>query len=173
MKHFFRFIIVLLLLAGAVAALIYGAKQYYPQRYTEYIQKYCEEYDVPQTLVYSVIKCESNYDPTAQSDIGARGLMQLTPDTFEWVQGKMGVEVEDADALYDPETNIRAGVYLLSLNLTDFDSAEYALAAYHAGRTAVKKWIADGISEEDIPYSDTSAYVKKVMNTQKVYNSLY
>lgn len=38
MKHFFRFIIVLLLLAGAVAALIYGAKQYYPQRYTEYIQ---------------------------------------------------------------------------------------------------------------------------------------
>ena len=40
-------------------------------------------------------------------------------------------------------------------------------------RTAVKKWIADGISEEDIPYSDTSAYVKKVMNTQKVYNSLY
>ncbi len=99
--------------------------------------------------------------------------MQLTPETFEWVQGKMNVEVEDTDALFDPETNIRAGIFLLSLNLTDFETTEYALSAYHAGRGVTEKWITDGIGAEDIPYNDTKLYIKRVISTEKIYDLLY
>lgn len=173
MKCLFRFIIILILLIAVVAGMIYGAHQFYPKKYSEYVEKYCHEYDVPINLAYAVIKCESNFDPNAVSDVGALGLMQITPETFEWVQGKMKVEVEGTDALYDPETNIRAGIYLLKLNLTDFDSTEFALAAYHAGRGVTKQWVADGLQPEDIPYNDTNSYIKRVTTTHKIYDLLY
>lgn len=173
MKHFFRFIIILIVVIAVIAGGIYGARQLYPKKYSEYVEKYCEEYDVPTDLVYAVIKCESNFNPEAKSDIGALGLMQLTPETFEWVQGKMKVEIEDADALFDPQTNLRAGIYLLKLNLADFDGIEYALSAYHAGRSVTKKWVDEGIAPEDIPYSDTNSYIKRVVSTIKIYDLLY
>lgn len=173
MKHLFRFIIILIVLIAVIVGGIYVARQLYPKNYSEYVEKYCEEYGVPVNLVYAVIKCESNFNPDAKSDIGALGLMQLTPETFEWVQGKMKVEIEGTDALYDPETNLRAGIYLLKLNLADFDSTEYALSAYHAGRSATQKWVDEGIAPEDIPYSDTNLYIKRVVLTIKIYDLLY
>ncbi len=173
MKHIIRFIIILVVLIAVVVGGLYTAKRLYPQRYSDYVEKYCKEYDVPINLAYAVIKCESGFDPKAVSDIGARGLMQLTPDTFEWVQGKMGVDTQSVDALFDPETNIRAGIYLLSINLADFETTEYALAAYHAGRATAEKWINDGVKVKDIPYGDTSKYIKRVTATEKIYGFLY
>ncbi len=173
MKYIFRFIIILILLIIVIGGVIYGAHRLYPKNYGELVEKYCVEYDVPVNLAFAVIKCESNFDPKAESDVGALGLMQLTPETFEWVQGKMGVTVEDRDALLDPETNIRAGIYLLKLNLADFESTEYALAAYHAGRSKTQEWIDGGIKPKDIPYNDTNLYIKRVTSTIKIYDLLY
>ena len=173
MKHVKRFIIVLTVLIVIIGGGIYGAMRLYPMNYGEYVEKYCDEYGVSTDLAYAVIKCESGFNPDAVSDVGAIGLMQLTPETFEWIQGKMKVEVEDTEALYDPETNIRAGIYLLSINLADFETTEYALSAYHAGRGVTEKWVTDGVEPEDIPYSDTKSYIKRVVSTQKIYDLLY
>ena len=173
MKFFFKFIIILLLLVAVFAGAFYGAHQLYPKKYSEFVEKYCAEYEVPTELAYAVIKCESGFNPDAESEIGAKGLMQITPETFDWICTKIdsnGIEMTDIN---DPETNIRAGIYLLNLNLKDFDSIEFALAAYHAGRTVTQSWVDEGIKPEDIPYSDTNAYIKRVMITLKIYSLLY
>ena len=172
MKLLFKFIIILTLLIVLFVGALYGAHQLYPQKYSEYVELYSEKYDVPIDLAYSVIKCESGFDPNAESKIGAIGLMQITPETFEWILTK----IEDNNGmsdLYDPKTNIQAGIYLLKLNLSDFESTEYAIAAYHAGRSKAQSWVDEGIKPEDIPYEETNAYIKRVMITSKIYNLLY
>ena len=173
MKFFIKFIVILILLIAVFAGAFYGAHQLYPQKYSEFIEQSCDEYDVPIDLAYAVIKCESGFDPNAKSEIGAIGLMQITPETFEWILTKIDDKNNEMSDLYDPKTNIRAGIYLLKLNLADFESTEFALAAYHAGRAKTQSWIDEGIKSEDIPYSDTNAYIKRVMITSKIYNLLY
>lgn len=176
MKHIIRIIIAIGLLAvGGMVVM----RAIYPKNYTEYVEEYCSEYSVDQNLVYAVIDCESGYNKDAVSDVGAIGLMQLTPDTFEWVQSKLGEELETED-LYDPQTNIRYGVYLLRLHLDEFGDVQTAIAAYHAGRGKVNDWLNDEeISKDgktltsDVPYGDTNAYIGKVMNTIKMYDIIY
>ena len=80
---------------------------------------------------------------------------------------------------FDPEINIRYGTLLLSLHKAEFASDELALAAYHAGRGSVNKWLADdtytddGTSLHTVPYADTDAYIEKVMKTKETYTKLY
>ena len=59
----------------------------HPKDYSEYVSKYSEEYNIPEYVIYAVIKVESDFDPTAKSSVGAMGLMQMMPDTFEWLTG--------------------------------------------------------------------------------------
>ena len=106
--------------------------------------------------------------------------MQITEETFDWVNSKMPAgEKASYDEIFDPEVNIRYGTYLLSLLLTEFDSAENALTAYHAGWGNVKKWLqderysSDGTTLENIPFPTTSDYVDDVLQAQKAYQSLY
>lgn len=174
---------VLLLLTGA--ALTKTAYQgfyhsAYPMEYREYVSKYAKEYDVPPALVYAVIRSESGFRPDAVSEIGARGLMQITESTYEWALYRMGAaEAPDYDSLWEPEVNIRYGVYILSLLLEEFESPETALCAYHAGWGNVKSWLenteysADGVNIHSIPFEDTNRYVPKVMETKAMYEKLY
>lgn len=177
MKTFLKTIIVLCVLAiGTVLVM----RVLYPQKYTDYVEKYSAEYDVPQDLIYAVIKCESGFNPKAESNIGALGLMQITPETFDWAQSKLDGSVNlDDSKLYDEETNIKYGVYLLRLHLTEFEDERVALAAYHAGRGQVNNWLndtdvsSDGKTIDEIPYSDTKSYVDKVVATKKIYFNIY
>lgn len=155
-------------------------KQIYPQKYSEYIEKYSAQFGVDEAFVYSVVKCESSFKPDAVSNIGARGLMQLTKDTFEWVRMKIGDDESlSYNAMFDAETNIRYGVFLLSKLKAEFSDNSTTLCAYHAGRGITNKWLktaeysSDGIVVDHIPYSDTNAYVKRVLKTLEIYNSLY
>lgn len=155
-------------------------KAEYPRDYSPYVEKYATAYGVEPALVYAVIKNESGFDERALSNIGAMGLMQLTPETFEWVQSKAGSShVLGSDSLYNPETNIQYGTYFLSLLLSEFGSQDTALAAYHAGRSNVKKWLADPADSKDgrtlyhIPFGDTRVYVKKVGLAVRTYRELY
>lgn len=152
----------------------------YPMKYQEYVSHYAKEYDVPPSLVYAVIRSESSFDPDAVSNIGARGLMQITESTYEWAVYRMGTSNPlDYDSLWEPEENIRYGVYILSLLLKEFDSPETALCAYHAGWGNVKSWLeneeysADGVNIHSIPFKDTGRYVPKVMETKAMYEKLY
>ena len=127
----------------------------------------------------AVIKCESGFDPEAVSPVGARGLMQLMPETFGWLQSKTGETLADDD-LFDPSVNVRYGCYLLHILLSEFsDERDVAVAAYHAGIGNVSKWLQDerysrnGKELRRIPFDSTAAYVKRVKKAQRIYAALY
>jgi soluble lytic murein transglycosylase len=155
-------------------------KAAYPERYQRLIEGAAKLNQLDPTLVYAVIKTESGFKPAAESRIGAKGLMQLTPDTFEWAQMlSPSGDKYTKDDLDNPEVNIKYGTVVLSSLTKEFGSVGTALAAYHAGRSNVIKWLADGNYSTDgktlyyIPFNETRNYVKRVLATQKLYQSLY
>lgn len=183
MKKLLKFIIwiviICLLVYGGMTAYHKIERFIYPTDYADLVEQYADEYDLPQSLVFSVIKCESNFNPKAVSSIGAKGLMQLTDETYEWVCSRYAEKNIDNGNLFDPEKNIEAGCRLLTLLSKDFDSLETRLCAYHAGRNITLKWLSDseyssdGETLDKIPYSDTSSYVDKVVKTIEKYKEIY
>lgn len=135
----------------------------YPLSYEREVTKASEEFGVEKALVYAVIRTESKFRPGAKSGAGAVGLMQLLPETAEWIAGKSGEEVGD---LYDPEQNVRLGTAYLKYLLGKFSLSD-ALAAYNAGEGNVARWIESGVTE--YPYAETRNYVKRVRRSLKVY----
>lgn len=154
-------------------------KSIYKIEYSELVNQFAKEYNLDPYFIYAVIKTESNFKPEAVSNVGARGLMQVMPNTFDWVNSKIKSPDTTFDDMYKPEDNIRYGGYLLSYLINEFDNYEEALAGYHAGRTAVNKWLkdpaysSDGKTLDNIPISDTAHYVHKVMKNYKMYQKLY
>ena len=150
----------------------------YPQRYDDFVETYTAEHGLEKSFVYAVIKCESGFDPQAVSPVGARGLMQIMPETFEWLQSKTG-EKNDPDALFDPETSVRYGCMLFEILLRQFPSPRTAVCAYHAGMGNVEKWLRDpqysddGVTLKHIPFPSTAHYADKVLRVQKLYETLY
>lgn len=150
----------------------------YPLRYTEYIDKYSEQYDVPAELLYAVIKTESGFDKDAKSKAGAIGLSQITPETFAWLQTKTGDKYSEQD-LYDPEVAVKYCAVFYRLLLDEFQNTETSVAAYHAGRSKVNAWLSsndyskDGKTLENIPSSATAHYVNKVTKAINIYLNLY
>jgi soluble lytic murein transglycosylase len=150
----------------------------YCREYSEYVEKYSEEYVVPEYIVYAVIKTESNFESNAVSSAGAVGLMQLMPDTFATLvaQTKDGYS---EGMLYDPETNIKYGVYYIAQLFAKYGNWDTAFAAYNAGPGNVDSWLSDPqcVDEngklENIPYEETEKYVKKVNNAIDAYKRLY
>lgn len=184
MKYIRKLVPWLIVLAVAVGLVGFGynrvMRAVYPQKYKELVEEYSRQNGLDPMLVYAVIKCESGYDTNATSSKDAKGLMQLTDDTFAWVQTKAEPNEElPAQRLYEPEINIKFGTLLLSLHKAEFASDELALAAYHAGRGSVNKWLSDDAYTDDgeslhtVPYADTNAYIEKVMKTKAAYEKLY
>lgn len=176
-RGFLAFILTAGLLAGTACFGLKVIKEYlYPQSYSDYVEKYCREYGIDENLAYAVIHTESGFDSDAVSHMGACGLMQLMPETFDWLRSKIGAVDDD---IFDPETNIRYGVYFLSLLHGEFGDEKLTIAAYHAGMGRVNQWLndtgvsPDGRTLENIPFSDTEYYVKKVERTKRVYETLY
>ncbi len=154
----------------------------YPQKYAVLVEQYADLYQVDQNLVYAVIKTESGFQPNAVSENNAKGLMQITEDTFQWIGTKIGKKQTSQyvhDDMLRPEVNIMYGTYLLSYLLNEFHDYEVVLSAYHAGRTATNNWLSnqeyssDGKTLEVIPYRDTNHYVDKVMRNYRKYQQLY
>lgn len=181
----FIFVITAAVLFGfiyAVAGLIPSfSKQYFYQKsYSEYVEKYSQEYNLDPLYVYSVIKVESNFNPSATSSAGATGLMQIMPIAFDEVSQKLGEadEVTYSD-MTDPECNIKYGCFILKQLLNEFGDYRIASAAYNGGIGNAEKWISEGtISLDDfdvetVPFSETRHYVKKIVSTYESYKNLY
>ena len=124
---------------------------------------------------------ESNFDADAESSVGACGLMQIMPKTFEWLTGDEHLgEHLNKRMLFDPETNIKYGTYYLSYLYKKFDrNTNTVLAAYNGGEGNVAKWLKDpaysddGKNLKDIPFKETKNYVSKVNNEIQAYKDLY
>ena len=150
----------------------------YPQKYSEFVTKYSGEYGVPEYVIYSTIKVESNFDSGAQSDAGALGLMQIMPSTFDWLVS-LTQEGYETGMLYDPETNIKYGTYYLSYLYLKYADWETVYAAYNAGPANVDEWLADPECTDDdgklkkIPFGETEKYVKKMTAAVGAYQKLY
>ncbi|MBQ1848708.1 MAG: lytic transglycosylase domain-containing protein [Clostridia bacterium] len=178
-----RSIAVIILLALAVAAGIGADRLFsaiqsknYPRAYSEYVQKYAEQYGVPESVIYATIKSESNFRYDAESYKSARGLMQLMPGTFEWLCEKEDIDVSTV-SIDDPEMNIRMGTKYLAYLYGEFEIWETVYAAYNAGHGVVRSWLADEKYGKDghltdIPYSETASYVKKVSDARQIYEKL-
>lgn len=150
----------------------------HPREYSEFVEKYSSEYGVPEYIVYSVIKTESSFKGDAVSHAGAIGLMQMMPETFEWLAQKRG-ESDNSGLLYDPETNIKYGTYFLSYLYAEYGNWNTVFAAYNCGMGKVNEWIAGNeYSDEygnltEIPIGETREYVKKVNKAIELYKKLY
>ena len=141
-------------------------------------KKYARENNLSTSFVYAVIKCESNFNKDAVSYADARGLMQLTPDTYRWLAVKKK-ERPKLKKLFDPKTNIRYGCYFYGILFKEYNDEKTAIAAYHAGMGSVYKWLKDeryskdGKTLDDIPFRTTKEYVDKVIKTKNIYEFLY
>ncbi len=168
-----------MLLGSAYAGILTLKTRFYPRSYASFVEKYCRMYGVDENLAYAVIHTESRFDSDAVSHLGACGLMQLMPETFDWLRSKDAEGADKYDDVFDPETNIRYGVFFLSLIKERFGEERLVIAAYHAGMGRVSSWLndvafsSDGKSLHTIPFSDTDHYVKKVERTKRIYATLY
>lgn len=180
-KNFFLLLICFLTLIGLCASIVPIQRMIYPVRFSNTVEEMAAQCDIPPSLIYAVIHTESKFDSAAVSSANAKGLMQITDETYFWAIKRAGEEASthDPDDLYNPEINIRTGCYILVLLSEQFSNTETVLAAYNAGQGRVSKWLEDPACSHDgqtlvhIPYEETANYVHRVINTQKKYQTLY
>ena len=152
--------------------------QIYPLKYEQEILAAAEENNLKPELLCAVIYAESKFNEKATSSVGARGLMQIMPETFTWLTSDSHKEYT-ADDLYDPLINIEYGAEYLGDLYAHFGDIYTACAAYNAGSGTVEQWLGsdeyseDGVTLTYIPYGETSGYVENIKNYSLKYKELY
>jgi soluble lytic murein transglycosylase len=148
---------------------------FYPNVFPKEVSDAAKRNDIDPLLILSVMREESRFDNEARSIAGALGLMQLMPQTAAIYKKSAKTNYGRTEELYKPEINISIGAHYLKHLVKTFNSTAAAIAAYNAGEEAVKNWLRNGSYEsvdefiEDIPYSETRNYVKRVLNTYFEY----
>lgn len=171
------------LLAALVGLISLGSRwlvlQLYPLHYRSIIFERAAEVGLDPYLVAAVIRSESHFKPDATSRQGARGLMQVMPDTGQWVADQLRLPYSP-DMLYDPDYNIRLGSWYLAHLSEQFDGEiVLALAAYNGGHGNVTKWLqerqwtGEHHTLEQIPFAETRTYVANVMRDFGRYRIIY
>jgi soluble lytic murein transglycosylase len=130
-------------------------------------------------LIAAVIYAETKFEPRTSS-AGAEGLMQIEPETAEFLAKLSGGYRFTTSDLGTPKVNLAYGSYYLRYLLDHYEGNEMlAVAAYNAGLANVDKWVAKAHAEggrltvEQIPFSETRAYVQRVLEAQKSYQATY
>ncbi|HBB29710.1 MAG TPA: lytic transglycosylase [Clostridiales bacterium] len=155
-------------------------KKFFPTDYQEIVTTYAEKYNLDPYLVYSIIKVESGFDASAKSYKGAIGLMQIMPQTGEYISNLLGEQGFTEGKLYDPEINIRYGTYYFSkLYKNYYEDLDMALAAYNGGEGNVRRWIREDsegkkyIDMNDLMFEETRKYLYKVKKNYLFYRYIY
>jgi soluble lytic murein transglycosylase len=150
-----------------------------PLRHDDIIRQQASEKGLDPALIAAVIYEESRFrDQTSHA--GARGLMQITPETADFIARRSGGYRFVPDDLATPQINIAYGSYYLRYLIDHYDGNEtLAIAAYNAGQSNVDRWVAraGGPDEFDsarhIPFPETRAYVENVFATRESYREHY
>lgn len=154
----------------------------YPLEYGGIIAEQSAEFNLNPAFVAAIIRNESSFQPMAESTVGARGLMQLMPETAEWIAGKMKLSGYAFDRMYDPESNIRFGCWYLQYLASLFHGDPVCVACgYHAGQGQVTAWLSDPrysqdgirLSLSDLTEGPTKTYAGRVIRTYGIYQALY
>ncbi len=146
-----------LLIVGAVSLC-----SVFPNKYASELNAAANEFGLDRSLVRAVVWAESKFDRNARSDKGAKGLMQLMPDTFAQCSSALYIQNADPYAVRD---NVRCGCYYLSLLLKNYDGSERAaLMAYNAGDANARKFI----NGEPL-FAETKKYLDDISLARKVY----
>jgi len=152
----------------------------YPLAHNETITLASTQLNIAPTLLMAIMRQESIYTTAAESAVGARGLMQILPNTGKNIARLLDTPDYDDTKLFEPKINIQFGAWYLTELIRSFRGHPIlAIASYNAGPTAVKRWIEarsyTAIDEfiEDIPYRETRHYTKKVIKQWAAYRRLY
>jgi soluble lytic murein transglycosylase len=150
-----------------------------PLHHQDIIRQQAHKKSLDAALIAAVIYAESKFDPRP-SPAGAQGLMQILPQTAEFLAHRSGATTFTTADLATPQVNIAYGSYYLRYLLDEYrGSTLLALAAYNGGEANVNRWIADARSQghdlavDDIPFAETRAYVLKVLQKQQDYRRTY
>ena len=176
---------VAVILGAGVAAIVSGLGEdvarelTLPLRHDDIIRQQARDKNLDPALIAAVIYEESRFrDQTSHA--GARGLMQITPQTADAIAKHSGGVRFKQEDLSDPQINISYGAYYLRLLIDHYDGSEtLAVAAYNAGMGNVDRWVAEagGVDSfdraEHIPFPETRAYVENVLQRQDDYRHNY
>ena len=144
-----------------------------PLRHEDIIRQQAAEKGVPADLIAAVIYEESKFEDQTSS-AGARGLMQITPDTADTIENLSGGETFVYDDLADADLNIRYGTFYLAYLLDKYDGDVIAtLAAYNAGEGNADAWGGADMKLSDIEFAETSDYVRDVLERRDQYRDKY
>ena len=154
-------------------------EMFYPLGWRDALTAAAGRASVDPFLVAAVVREESSFYPAARSRVGARGLMQLMPDTGRAVAQSRRIPFPDATVLDQPVTNLELGSTFFAGLMREFGDPRLAAAAYNAGPTRVREWWAGRRSDDlevwvdQIPYNETRAFVKRVMLSYEEYRRIY
>ena len=150
-----------------------------PLRHEDIIRQQAQDKGLDPALVAAVIFAESKFRD-ATSSTGAKGLMQIQPDTAKFIARRSGGTQFEIDDLGTPQINIQYGTYYLRYLLDRYDdNVVLAVAAYNAGETNVAKWLTRSqhtdrqFDIDDIPFPETRAYARRVLDAERDYRREY
>ena len=181
-------LLILVLIAAAAGWFLYGWYQdkllretlkTYPLAHRELIQRYAVSEGLEPAYMAAIIMSESSFRTDATSNVNAQGLMQIMPETGEWIAGKFGETYTDG-CLYDPETNVKYGCWYMGFLIDRYNGDKAcASAAYHSGQGTVDGWLqnpeysADGRTLTVIPGENANTYVERVLRYYEKYKEIY
>jgi soluble lytic murein transglycosylase len=155
-------------------------KTLFPLPYQSELEGFARSNNLDPHMVAALIRQESGFNPRAVSRADALGLMQVLPATGRAVARELGWNDFERESLLNPRKNLEIGTRYLRRMLDEFGGEpHYAWAAYNAGGSRVKAWLADmpyrDVAEfvEDIPFSETREYVKAVARNAEWYRRIY
>lgn len=167
-------LVVLVFLVVGFKPLTFGVlRLLYPFPYRDLIEQEAERYGLDPLFVVAVIRTESGFSPSARSRVGARGLMQLMPNTAAWVARMASVRGYSLERIEEPALNVRLGCWYLSYLDRQFPGEPDAvLAAYNAGQGNVARWRKHPDAIE-AAFPETRQYVRRGLRTYRIYRMLY
>ena len=153
------FLVLIVVLLGPIGFGEKMMKIMYSKKYENLVVIYSEKYQVDSDLIFALIKAESNFNSSAVSGKGAKGLMQLMEETAKDVSKKTDLKIEPdeiGEKLLQADVNIELGTKYISILLEKYNNTAIALTAYNAGIGTVDNWIEKGVIKkdgEDIQYT--------------------
>lgn len=152
----------------------------YPFPYSGIVENAASVYDVDPLLLAAIMRTESHFNAEAVSPRGARGLMQIMPDTASWAAEQIPLPGFRSEELNEPTVNITIAAWYVRFLLDYFQNrSAVSLAAYNAGPGTVQRWLESGVwtgtlqESETIPYAETRQYIQRVVQTYRLYRRIY